>query len=68
MRTFKKQPRQRNIGAFIISILSVALSMWWGMHFPGPVPSSLQAYPTPDSWLQPKPDAARRANHHAPIA
>ena len=39
MKTCKSSLTVRNIVASIISALSIALFVWWGMNFPGPAPT-----------------------------
>jgi hypothetical protein len=58
MKTLRIKLTLKNIISTSITVLFTTLFVWWGMHFPGPMPPSAKAdtfavncqtTPTPDS-------------------
>jgi hypothetical protein len=43
MKTFKTKITVKNIISTSITVLFTTLFVWWGMHFPGPIPPSAKA-------------------------
>jgi len=43
MKILRTNPVVKNIVATIMSVVFTTLFVWWGMHFPGPIPPSARA-------------------------